>query len=365
MENEAFSEEASTEEIVNRIADLASSQEESALTDLRKLLKSGLHSSGDDFFAVSRLATRALLQKGKPGVEILSSAALDAPIGENRLDVPAILEGLWHAAHGQLPPKGLQLNVYLVPPLDRPPSVDTVVAAKQAFQEIVEESQLNEDLFQKLLMFLFQAIISLTSFEDEVSANKDTAATDLMRSIVFEVFTEPAIQITNRLIVAFEILISEKDSEEVYQRFLTKNPGFIDPLASEVIPKQKLGLEHVTDFVIRRLDDEYILVEIEKPQDTIFTGANDFTARFTHAYGQVLGFQEWVDAHGEYARSLMPGIFSPKGVLIIGMRNELSAEQTAKLKRLNINSRSIEVLTYDDLIRKAKDLYQNIHRKRS
>lgn len=47
------------------------------------------------------------------------------------------------------------------------------------------------------------------------------------------------------------------------------------------------------------------------------------------------------------------------------MRNELSAEQTAKLKQLNINSRSIEVLTYDDLIRKAKDLYQNIHRKRS
>src|SRR5689334_12845923 len=77
MENEVFSEEASTEEIVNKIADLASSQEESALTDLRKLLRSGLHFSGDDFFAVSRLATRALLQKGKPGVEILSSAALD------------------------------------------------------------------------------------------------------------------------------------------------------------------------------------------------------------------------------------------------------------------------------------------------
>jgi len=252
-----------------------------------------------------------------------------------------------------------------VPPLDRPPSVDSREAAKQAFQEIVEESQLNGDLFQKLLLFLYQAIFSLVSFEDEVSPDKERAATDLMRSILFEVFTEPAIKITNRLILTFQTLIAENHAEEVYQRFLTKNPVFIDPLASEVIPKQKLGLEHVTDFVIRRLDDEYILVEIEKPQDTIFTGANDLTARFTHAYGQVLGFQEWVDAHGEYARSLMPGIFSPKGVLIVGMRNELSAEQVAKLKRLNINSRSIEVLTYDDLIRKAKDLYQNIHRKRT
>ena|SRR5687768_8314271 len=261
--------------------------------------------------------------------------------------------------------EGYKLNVDLVPPLDRPPSVDSREAAKQAFQEIVEESQLNGDLFQKLLLFLYQAIFSLVSFEDEVSPDKERAATDLMRSILFEVFTEPAIKITNRLILTFQTLIAENHAEEVYQRFLTKNPVFIDPLASEVIPKQKLGLEHVTDFVIRRLDDEYILVEIEKPQDTIFTGANDLTARFTHAYGQVLGFQEWVDAHGEYARSLMPGIFSPKGVLIVGMRNELSAEQVAKLKRLNINSRSIEVLTYDDLIRKAKDLYQNIHRKRT
>ena len=365
MENELFSEDASAEQIVNTIADLASSQEESALADLRKLLRFDLRFSGNELVAVSRLATRALLQKGKLGVEILSGAVLGIPIGENRIDVPAILEGLWHAAHGQLPPKGIQLNVDLVSPLDQPPSVDSREAAKQALQEIVEESQLNGDLFQKLLMFLYQAIFSLISFEDEVSPDKEKAATDLMRSIVFEVFTEPAIKITSRLIVAFEILISENYSEEVYQRFLTQNPVFIDPLASEVIPKQKLGLEHVTAFVIRRLDDEYILVEIEKPQDTIFTGTNDFTARFTHAYGQVLGFQEWVDAHGEYARSLMPGIFSPKGVLIIGMRNELSAEQTAKLKRLNINSRSIEVLTYDDLIKKAKDLYENIHRKRS
>lgn len=365
MESEVFSEEASIEEVVKKLADLASSQEESALADLRKLLTVNMHFSGTDFVVVSRLATRALLQKGKPGVEILSSSVLSGPIGENRLDVPAILEGLWHAAHGQLPPKGIQLKVDLVPPLDRPPSVDTVEAAEQALQEIVEESQLNGDLFQKLIAFLFQAILSSLSFEDEVSPDRDVALTELTRSIVFEVFTEPAIKITSRLISAFQTLISENHSEEIYQRFLTKNPVFIDPLASEVLAKQKLGLEHVTDFVIGRLDDEYILVEIEKPQDAIFTGADDFTAKFTHAYGQVLGFQEWIDAHGEYARSRMPGISSPKGVLIIGMRDELSAEQIAKLKRLNINSRSITVFTYDDLIRKAKDLYQNIHRKRN
>jgi hypothetical protein len=33
----------------------------------------------------------------------------------------------------------MQLKVHLVPPLKGPPSDDTVAAAKQAFQEILEE----------------------------------------------------------------------------------------------------------------------------------------------------------------------------------------------------------------------------------
>ena len=42
-------------------------------------------------------------------------------------------------------------------------------------------------------------------------------------------------------------------------------PVLIDPLAAKVIDRQRLGLELTTDFVVRRLDNEYLLVEIEKP----------------------------------------------------------------------------------------------------
>jgi hypothetical protein len=364
MENEIISEESKPEEVVEKIASFALSQEDSSIADLRRLLSFRFNFFGESNLAVPRLAARALLQKGKLGVQVLSNSALEASFDKGeRLDVGVALEALWHGAHGQLPPKGLLLDVDFVPPLDSPPSSDVVEAARQSFHEIVEESQFNEDLFEKLLLFQFQAIMSVASFKDEIPPEEKKAATDFMRSVVFEVFAEPAIKITRRLITTFGTLVSENRNEEEYQRFLTKHPVFIDPLASEVIPKQKLGLEHITDFVVRRLDNEYILVEIEKPQDAIFTSGNDLTAKFTHAYGQVLDFQEWVDAHGEYARSLMPGIFSPKGVLIIGMRSELTPEQIAKLKRFSINSRSIEVYTFDDLIRKAKDLYENIYKK--
>jgi hypothetical protein len=122
----------------------------------------------------------------------------------------------------------------------------------------------------------------------------------------------------------------------------------MDPLASEIVPKQKLGIELVTDFVVRRLDNRYVLVEIEKPHDRLFTTAYDFSSRFTHAIGQIVDFQEWVDNHGEYARSLMPGISSPRGLLIMGLRSSLSERESAKLKRYCINSTSIDILTYDE-----------------
>src|SRR5262249_15003376 len=118
----------------------------------------------------------------------------------------------------------------------------------------------------------------------------------------------------------------------------------------------------ITDFVVRRLDNKYILVEIEKPQDAIFTASDDFSAKFTHALGQVLDFQQWIDSHGEYARSLLPEISSPRGMVIMGTTGKLSEQQKRKLHRFNVNSSTVQVLTFDEVAFNARKLHQNIHR---
>lgn len=55
-----------------------------------------------------------------------------------------------------------------------------------------------------------------------------------------------------------------------------------------------------------RHDGGWTLIEIERPQDKIFTTSDDFTSRFTHAFGQVLDFQQWVDQNVAYAQELLP-----------------------------------------------------------
>ncbi|MGB0920634.1 MAG: Shedu anti-phage system protein SduA domain-containing protein [Alphaproteobacteria bacterium] len=103
-----------------------------------------------------------------------------------------------------------------------------------------------------------------------------------------------------------------------------------------------------------------MLVGIGRPRNSIFTQQVDFSAKFSHAFGQALDFQDWVDEHGEYAQSKLKGISSRKGLLVMGQRSVISDRQKAKLHRFNSNSTSIRVATYDDLLEDVKASLQNL-----
>lgn len=336
------------DEIPRKIAELTNS---GAISDLQDfLLIRDDHTF--DKRAVPRLICRGLLQFGKDGVKAMIDTLPDSP---GSIYPIAIIEALWFAARGKLPPTTKLPHMLPLPtPLCNPPSLETIEASRQAFEDLVVESQLNEDLFDQLITFLWQA-----NMEAGFQSFQETAE---FRSTVFSIFAESSIKISRRLIEELRSLVEKELREEEYQRFFAKHPVFLDSLANTVIPKQSLGSELITDYVIKRLDNEYLVVEIEKPQDGLFTQNNNFTANFIHAFGQVIDFQEWVDAHGEYARSRMPGISSPRGLLIMGRKTNLSSAQLSKLKRYVINSQSIEVLTYDDVIERAENLYNNIHK---
>lgn len=168
-------------------------------------------------------------------------------------------------------------------------------------------------------------------------------------------------RLTPALTDEFDDMVAADLPEERYQRFLAENPVFLDPLAEAVIPKQRLGIEHVTDYAIRRHDGSWVLVEIEKPHDRIFTNASDFSRAFHHAFGQVIDFQRWVTANAAYARKLMPDISSPRGLLVIGRRGSLDSREQDKLRQFTHNSAGIDVLAFDDLAANARLLYRSVN----
>lgn len=336
--------------IVDKIAELALDPTESATSFLSGFLL--VKDIGPyDKFTTPAIACRGFLSRGASGVQVLSSLIERS---DSVILTGTIVDSLWYAAHGELAPimpirHGLKLADHLQAKL----TPATVAKAGDAFREFVIKAQSDEDAFDLLVHFM--NVGKIKSVDGPISS-------EAMRNEVFKIIRESSIKISIPLLDEFEQLMLRKVNEEQYQRFLTSNPVLLDPLASRVVPKQKFGVEFITDYVIQRMDNLYLAVEIEKPQDLIFTKTDDFSSAFTHAFGQVIDFLEWVDTHSEYARFHMPGISSPRGMLVIGMRADLSPRQTAKLKRLSINMPNIEIMTFDDILERGRTLYRNIHR---
>lgn len=347
MDVKALVTEGSGEEIRDAIVTLSKQCDTESLILLQDFLR---FRDSHTYYkhAVPHMAALALLFRGIKGVEMLQKMFYEAP---GSIYPTAIMASLWSAANGQ-PLNTFQLEFLpAASELLAPLPDETRTAAASALRDIVADSLNDKDTFFTLLNFVYQKGL-------ELSVRKDTKEDSRQKLLLL--FAEASLKISPSLLVNFKNMINESESEETYHKFLKENPIFLDPLA-QTASKTKLGVEFVTDFVVRRYDDKYLLVEIEKPQDRMFTQSNDFSAHFSHALGQILDFQAWVEENAAYAQKSMPNIASPRGLLIMGRRSDLSELQKKKLHRLNLNLANIEIVTFDDLHTSAVRLYKNLY----
>jgi hypothetical protein len=346
-EVEAFARGASADEIQSVVFSLADPGDPPALGVLSQLLRVRGDTTYDKALP-GVLAARALLQAGPAGVRILSEALIQGPRPPY---ASGLLMTLWRASRNDFQPS-FRLKLVGLGVTEIDPPRGTAEAAHAALSDYVAEAIVNPNHFSDIGGWMMEI-----SMADD-GADDRAAAAD-----IGSLFAEASIRLSRSLLEEYARLIEGQQPEETYQRFLADNPALLDPLAAEVLPKLRLGSEYATDFALRRHDNRWLLVEIEKPHDRIFTAQDDFSAVFTHAYGQVLDFQRWVDDHVEYARAAMSDVVVPRGLLVIGMRRDLNARQENKLSQLVSNSARIDVVTFDDLLHQATVVYGNLHKR--
>lgn len=278
------------------------------------------------------------VRQGTPGIDLLASVVKDNPRPTPRT---IALRCLWSVANQ---------NGTLLSLADLEGSVVPDAIASHA-HAVVGDLMIDAVTDEQVLGTLFQTTQFLYAGKNDESQ---------LAAFFIKTVSDSAIVLTETIIDEFCALVASGQPESTYQAWLTKHPVFIDPLAAEIIPLAPLGLEFKTDYVLRRHDGRYVVVEIEKPHDRMFTKSNDFTAEFTHAVGQVLDFQHWVVQNSAYAQTRFPGIRTPIGIVLTGMRQSLTGRQAEKLERWQFNSNSIEVLTFDDLAVRARHLLQSL-----
>lgn len=335
----------SSQEIIDRILLLGVHKDNGSLLELCEFLTIKDQHTYDKHM-IPVLVSRVILKFGKNGLKALYDTLQNI---DGYIYPSAILSTVWSASKGKIG-NDYALDIHKIPDeIKEFDCADLKDEAKLILYDIINDSKSDGELFSTLV----NAIYQLKNMDGIYTKN------DIQDSF-FTFFTSGSIKLTKRTIIEYKQLIAKRVKEEDYQVFLETNPVFLDPLSAVVIPKQKLGIEYITDYVIKKYDGQYIAVEIERPYDPIFTQNSDFSHRFYHAFRQTLDFIDWIDSHNEYAQTILPGIKDPVGLVIIGLRTKLSVDQIRLLNKFNINSMRIKILTFDDLLNNANMLHSNL-----
>lgn len=127
-----------------------------------------------------------------------------------------------------------------------------------------------------------------------------------------------------------------------------------------VIPKKRLGSEHVTDFIIGEKSSigfEWYAVELEGPKAKMFTKAGNPTQVLTHAMRQIHDWRAWLQTNQNYAArprkagglGLSDITTDLPGLILIGRRADID-ESTNRRRRQMMQDSRIKIHSYDWLL---------------
>jgi hypothetical protein len=159
----------------------------------------------------------------------------------------------------------------------------------------------------------------------------------------------------------YEALLAEHPNDEPkFHTFLERHPQLLDPAAAEVWSKPDLAGVREPDFVIRRVDDTYLVVEIETPGKSLITAASQLAASATQAVAQVTEYRSFLVERFQLAQAHFPRFSEPECLVVIGVESQLSADQRSALARENRSRAGVRIVGFDWLARRALTIASNV-----
>ena len=162
-----------------------------------------------------------------------------------------------------------------------------------------------------------------------------------------------------------ELITTASNDEPSFQRFFEDTPQVLDPMAVSIWARPDLLGAKEPDFVLRRADDTYLVIEIETPAKPLVTLSKQVSAEVTHAVAQATDYRDFLLEHLDAARRQFPNFRDPDCLVVVGLERELTPEQSAVLARANSSYRVLRVVGFDWIGRRAKTITNNILESRS
>jgi hypothetical protein len=168
-------------------------------------------------------------------------------------------------------------------------------------------------------------------------------------------------QLSPAVLDAFEqMFVTHADDEPAFQRFLCRYPQLLDPMAIHVWSQPSFHGALIPDYLIRRADDSYLVVEIETPAKPLMTRGNQLTAAALQAERQVLDYEEFLSERVQEARTHFPGFSRAERLVVIGQETALAEPQRKGLRKANAGRQGTRIVGFDWLAQRARTVIRNI-----
>jgi hypothetical protein len=188
--------------------------------------------------------------------------------------------------------------------------------------------------------------------------SEDGAAKEL-----FAALSARWLAVSKPVLEQFEKLIVDKPNDEsAFQRFLAEHPQLLDPMAVTVWPQPNLLGSRFPDYVIRRADDSYLIVEIECPSKILVTSGGQLSAEETHAEQQAMDYRSYLMRRYADARLHFPNFDDPECLVVVGLERALDERQKAVLRDANRHRHRLRIVGFDWLSYRARTIAGNITR---
>jgi hypothetical protein len=158
------------------------------------------------------------------------------------------------------------------------------------------------------------------------------------------------------------LILKEPDNEPAFQRFLMEHPQLLDPMAVQVWPHPNLFGFRFPDFVVRRADNSYIVIEIERPSKPLVTTGGQLSADVTHAEQQATDYRSYLMQRFADARVHFPNFEDPDCLAVTGLERALDVRQKTVLRDANRNRHRLRIIGFDWLAYRARTVAANITR---
>jgi hypothetical protein len=157
-----------------------------------------------------------------------------------------------------------------------------------------------------------------------------------------------------------EIIQGNADDEPAFQQFFCEHPQLLDPMALQVWSQPDFHGALEPDFVVRRADNSYLIVEIETPAKLLMTQAGQLSSEATHAEKQATDYRAFLDERIAEARQHFPYYQGAECLVVIGLETMLGSHQTKALGNANAGRHKVRIAGFDWLEKRAAAIIQNI-----